>query len=79
MNRGALMQIEYNFRGKIQNLKLQIYKIPKKIKKKTKQKNKQTNFMANNVKIKANRITRQQGNKSTSTGVDAMPDASLSF
>ena len=74
MNRGALMQIKYNFRGKIQNLKLQIYKIPKK--KKT---NKQTNFMANNVKIKANRITRQQGNKSTSTGVDAMPDASLSF
>ena len=75
MNRGALMQIEYNFRGKIQNLKLQIYKIPKK-KKKT---NKQTNFLANNVKIKANRITRQQGNKSTSTGVDAMPDASLPF
>ena len=35
MNRGALMQIEYNFRGKIQNLKLQIYKIPKKKKKKT--------------------------------------------
>ena len=34
MNRGALMQIEYNFRGKIQNLKLQIYKIPKKKKKK---------------------------------------------
>ena len=74
MNRGALMQIKYNFRGKIQNLKLQIYKIPKKKKKK-----KQTNFMANNVKIKANRITRQQGNKSTSTGVDAMPDASLPF
>ena len=73
MNRGALMQIKYNFRGKIQNLKLQIYKIPKKKKKK------QTNFMANNVKIKANRITRQQGNKSTSTGVDAMPDASLPF
>ena len=76
MNRGALMQIKYNFRGKIQNLKLQIYKIPKKKKKK---KNKQTNFLANNVKIKANRITRQQGNKSTSTGVDAMPDASLPF
>ena len=35
MNRGALMQIKYNFRGKIQNLKLQIYKIPKKKKKKT--------------------------------------------
>ena len=75
MNGGALMQIKYNFRGKIQNLKLQIYKIQKK-KKKT---NKQTNFMENNVKIKANRITRQQGNKSTSTGVDAMPDASLPF
>ena len=75
MNRGALMQIEYNFRGKIQNLKLKIHKIQKK-KKKT---NKQTNFMENNVKIKANRITRQQGNKSTSTGVDAMPDASLPF
>ena len=74
MNRGALMQIKYNFRGKIQNLKLKIHKIQKK--KKT---NKQTNFMENNVKIKANRITRQQGNKSTSTGVDAMPDASLSF
>ena len=39
MNRGALMQIEYNFRGKIQNLKLQIYKIPKK-----KKKNKQTSW-----------------------------------
>ena len=75
MNGGALMQIKYNFRGKIQNLKLKIHKIQKK-KKKT---NKQTNFMENNVKIKANRITRQQGNKSTSTGVDAMPDASLPF
>ena len=41
MNRGALMQIEYNFRGKIQNLKLQIYKIPKKKKKQT---NKQTSW-----------------------------------
>ena len=42
MNRGALMQIKYNFRGKIQNLKLQIYKIPKK--KKKKQTNKQTSW-----------------------------------
>ena len=45
MNEGALMQIEYNFRGKIQNLKLQIYKIPKKIKKKQNKKtNKQTSW-----------------------------------
>ena len=37
MNGGALMQIKYNFRGKIQNLKLKIHKIQKK------KKNKQTN------------------------------------
>ena len=30
MNGGALMQIEYKFRGKIQNLKLQYFKFPKK-------------------------------------------------